>query len=872
MASESDVVTQAPSIGGQLMAASLERSLFGNDTAPVRLGRFVIVDRIAGGGMGVVYRAFDPELGRAVALKVLAAGREHLTERMRREAQTLARLSHPNVVTVYEAGVDAGRVYVAMELVEGGTLREWCERNPPGTRARFQRMLALAVQAVRGLAAAHDAGLVHRDLKPSNMLIDGEERLRIADFGLARMRDDPRDATPHGDASPRPAEDLTATGEVLGTPAYMPPEQFVGTSDARSDQWSLCASFWEAAYGERWDPDRVVRRADVPTWFHDVLVRGLSEAPHERYPDARTLLHELERRRGLRAPIVAGVGVAIGAVVFAFAMREQESPCFAAKAGLADVWDRERVTGKSQVVLERLDAYAERWREGVHEVCERARARGELTAGDDPLELPSRAMECHRSARAQLLEVTEQLAAADSDTRARVLVHALPSLAHCVDARVGAAEDLGAGRDAAATLARVQVALHTQDYAAARRGVAEANAALVDLDLPGLSAEAAIVETTLADWQDRIDDQEAAAERALEQAEVAGDPHLTARAWILVADVEGDRKRYDVAELAIARARSYTKIVGDPPWLIAQLRGSESRVAVKRGDYRRAHELGREAVAYERELDDPLGVAAQALRLVDIALLAGDALEARALAQEAAQIYARELGDTHVETARARLMEGWMAVLAGDTAASLAPLRVATDVLAATDEVPPDDRCAAHVMLGNALMQAKQLDEARTVVARGIRLAADLGASEHMRCTLLGLAGGIEVDAGKYDAAIALLVEARTRLARLEDPSAHTYRVAPCGNLADAYAKAGRFAEAGATQDECMKELELLPSDAVPLRGEALRYAGDRYRQLGRLEDARKSYRAALDVLARGGGNPEHSEAARVALAELDAG
>src|SRR5687768_10555038 len=116
------------------MRTSLEAALFGGDTPPVRIGRFVVIDKLGRGGMGVVFRAFDPELGRTVAVKVLARDRQHLGERMRREAQTLARVNHPNIVTVHEAGVHEGRNYVAMELVVGGTLVDWCAKDPPGTR------------------------------------------------------------------------------------------------------------------------------------------------------------------------------------------------------------------------------------------------------------------------------------------------------------------------------------------------------------------------------------------------------------------------------------------------------------------------------------------------------------------------------------------------------------------------------------------------------------------------------------------------------------------------------------------------------------------------------------------------------------------
>jgi len=202
---------------------------------PARLGRYVVMRELGAGAMGVVVRAYDPELARAVAVKVLRPDRltPEARERLRREAQAMAKLAHPNVVRVYDVVSDDDRVVVAMELVEGETLRAYLREQRP-----WRDKLAVCLAAGRGLAAAHAANVVHRDFKPENVLCAGDH-IAVSDFGLAR---------------PAPAElggdDLAST--IAGTPAYMAPELFVGkAATPASDQFSFCVTVYEALYGER---------------------------------------------------------------------------------------------------------------------------------------------------------------------------------------------------------------------------------------------------------------------------------------------------------------------------------------------------------------------------------------------------------------------------------------------------------------------------------------------------------------------------------------------------------------------------------------------------------------------------------------------
>ncbi|MFY0533057.1 serine/threonine-protein kinase [Nannocystis pusilla] len=306
-----------------LARADLKARLFGPPSESERVGRFAVLRRVGAGGMGVVFAAYDEQLDRRIALKLVHPGHHDpaAAARSKREAQALARLSHPNVVQVYEVGEARGHVYIAMEFVQGETLRAWQQRAPRSWR----ETLAMYVQAGRGLAAAHAVGLVHRDFKPENVLVGDDGRPRVVDFGLARAR--PPDGAENRSEGAGPKEqvrmgmtpraglrveaaELTAPGAVVGTPAYMAPEQHAGgEADARSDVFCFCVALHEALHGAR--PFAGERREDVhaaivagaiargprevPAWLQRVVDRGLQADPAARWPSMDALLTALGR-------------------------------------------------------------------------------------------------------------------------------------------------------------------------------------------------------------------------------------------------------------------------------------------------------------------------------------------------------------------------------------------------------------------------------------------------------------------------------------------------------------------------------------------------------------------------------------------------
>ncbi|HEY0986509.1 MAG TPA: serine/threonine-protein kinase, partial [Kofleriaceae bacterium] len=286
------------------------------------VGRYIVLERIGQGGMGTVYRAYDPDLDRNVALKLVRADprnpdhRARLRGRLLREAQTLARLAHPNVVAVHDVGTHDDSVFVAMELVDGTTLTRGLADEAPA----LPRILALFAAAARGLAAAHEVSIIHRDFKPDNAIVGRDGRVRVLDFGLARaVRGELDDG---GGGLALGSTDATASGQVVGTPAYMAPEQLAGSElDERADQYSFCVALYEALYGMRPGPDvtevpgRTPGGARVPGRLRAALLRGLAPDPAARHRSMHALVDELERRPRRLWLAGGGAVVAIGAAL-----------------------------------------------------------------------------------------------------------------------------------------------------------------------------------------------------------------------------------------------------------------------------------------------------------------------------------------------------------------------------------------------------------------------------------------------------------------------------------------------------------------------------------------------------------------------------
>lgn len=421
--------------------------------------------------MGIVYTAFDPELDRRVAIKVMRPGAQDALgqPRLLREAKVLAKLNHVNVVSVYDVGTVDGSVFVAMEFVEGQTLKRWMSDCTSKVRER-KATLALFLSAGEGLAAAHDAELVHRDFKPDNVMIAADGRVVVLDFGLAASRPHQRVVS----TQEAVGSGLTATGDVMGTPAYMSPEQTVGEPlDAASDQFSFCVALYEALYGVRPFKGRNVgelsyniaaaefpetpRNDETPAWLRRVLIRGLTRDPKARYPSMRALMAALRNdpwRHRKRTASAVGAFAAFGTVVVAATManHSDEHLCEEAASGMAEVWDdahRESVRSAFSALavehapdtLQRLipavDEYARGWAQQRKDACVANHIRGEQS--DDFL---GRRLICldRRLFALDALATTLQEVDERSARYALTQVSKLPALELCADAAYLVAE------------------------------------------------------------------------------------------------------------------------------------------------------------------------------------------------------------------------------------------------------------------------------------------------------------------------------------------------------------------------------------------------------------------------------------------------
>jgi protein kinase-like protein len=332
------LVSTVPHATGSAATLVLRDRDDGPRCVPIRLGRYEICDVVGKGAMGVVYRAHDPVLGRAVAIKLVhSQGTRASRWRVLGEARALARLRHPHVIPIFDVGTADAGVFVTMPLVEGGTLRDWLR----GGRS-LDAILDAFVAAGHGLAAAHAAGIIHRDFKPDNVLLGAGGEIYVADFGLARVTGS---AAP---VDPNLPGDGTRTGAVVGTPAYMAPEQLRGeASDARADQFSFCVALWEGIHGARpfRGPEQFAEdtlrdrlaaiaagprprpgrpgRSAVPAWIAPLLLRGLATERDARWPSLDALLaaidaHRTRRRRWRRIAVeVAAVAAAASLIAMA---------------------------------------------------------------------------------------------------------------------------------------------------------------------------------------------------------------------------------------------------------------------------------------------------------------------------------------------------------------------------------------------------------------------------------------------------------------------------------------------------------------------------------------------------------------------------
>ncbi len=720
--------------------------LFGREAAPTCLGHYVLLHVVGQGGMGVVHAAYDEQLDRKVALKLLRTPeRADTRARLVREAQAMARLSHPNVVQIYEIGESRELVggqpvaYLVMEFVDGQTLAHWL-REQPRSRAAILDVFA---QAGRGLAAAHAAGLVHRDFKPQNVMLRRDDgRALVMDFGLALG-----DAGPtmvDGESVELDSRELTATGTILGTPAYMAPEQFDGlTADAKTDQFSFCVALWEALLGQRpffgnsleelraaiCQPPRLPTQHEVPAWLRNVVARGFAADPGDRWPSMPALLDALAadptyRRRWVVAGVasigLAVAGWAIVSVVESRAETAQVAACEAEGQAIAELWNPSMQTRLAErfVAVElpyaaqawersaaALDDYAAKWTTLRTRTCVEARVEQRRDEASY-----ARTAACFDEAKAAVAGLVEGWAQVDAATvvEATHAVMALPRLSQCTDdawlaRRIPAADD-------PATRARV-----AELRAELNRAQALSSAGQPKLALP--IVEQVRSEADALGWSPLI----AEADYGLGVVQTITGDFAESRVSLERAFYRAGRAGHD--RIAANAAGELTGVVG-----------------LRLAEYQRGREWGAlTQMLIDRDQLRRSPIHANLLeKLGNIAHAEGDQEQALASYQASLELREQLLGAEHSEVAIALNNIGVVHWEQGDYPKALAALEraLAIHVLSLGSNHP--EVAGTRMNIGLVLLEQQQLDRALVVMREA---QADYRASLGPAHTETGLAG-----------------------------------------------------------------------------------------------------------------------------------
>jgi len=701
------------------------------------IGRYRTLECVGVGGMGVVYAAYDPHLDRRVALKLLldVGGDNGARKRARllREAQSMAKLTHVNVITVHDVGTWHGQVFVAMEFVEGGTLKSWMREK----RRSWKEIRVTMLAAGRGLAAAHAAGLVHRDFKPDNVLIGRDGRVRVTDFGLARWEDgsvSTGEQLLSGSAETsgsldEPADDvlsaevsLTRTGALVGTPAYMAPELYAHeVADAATDQFAFCVALYEALYGER--PFRGQTLAElatnvvsadsvefpgvvsVPRHIRNALRRGLSRRRRDRFASMDALLAALDRRVVRRWRQAAAVGVPLASLaVGAWATSEGRNPqdtCEGAKEPFAAVWNperRERVSEAfartssalaeqaSRALLDSVDAYAETWGAAAESTCE-ARSRGGRGMF---VVLAERCLAQRRIALDVALEDYEEVDDGDV-ARARGLVASIAQ--DCTDeAALLSNAPPPAPEVLREEVERIRLELAKVDgYAASGEYSAGAELArALDMEAVATGHEPLQAEARLelGKLLDLAGDVEGAA-TALEEAELLGTSsrfhRITAESLTLAVYVRGViMQQHDVARTLARRAAAAAKAAGMDEEFRAALLMNQASVEHSAGEYVTSEGFAAEALTLRDRDANPMRWADAAYNLASIRMLLGRHVEASKTLREYISTFEAEVGHLHPDVSVGYHTLSMALLATGKTDEGELALRTALDIIERT--------------------------------------------------------------------------------------------------------------------------------------------------------------------------------------------
>lgn len=628
----------------------------------------------------------------------------------------MARVSHPNIVPIFDVGVWGDQVFLAMELVDGGTLHSWLTEAERPWREVLERFVA----AGQGLHAAHAAGLVHRDFKPANVLLSSTGRAYVTDFGLARQvgvseKDEPLPEEARQLSRHMLDTAITQVGMVMGTPIYMAPEQLMDTAlDARADQFSFCASLYWALYRQRaFDPKRMddlvrswlkqkamgqpvmhphlreliqdpPRDVKVPLWVRQAMMRGLALDPATRFPSMKELLEALsqdQRRTRWRRWAMAAGAVGVGLAVIAGGMYQRSQVCTGAGARMDEVWGpatRQKMeaafaaTGRPSAAetalraAQVLEEYAVAWKRQSTEACEATRVRG-----TQPEELLARRLVCLERRRKDMRATVELLAGADAALvdKAVDAVHTLPRLQECEDVE-SLAEQQGLPTDPArraeierleGQLAEVRARVDAGRYPAAQEAAHQLEAPVLATGYLPLMAE---LHFHLGWLQEQLGDSPAAARllaQAASNAEAGRADRLKASILNKLIFVEDGQEHFAQAAAWGELAEATIRRIGGDPLLEADVRVNQANSAMAQDLYPEARTLLEQArTIQERTLAPGHPKRARTTFLLGRVLQRmGEHARAEELLEEALRQTEASVGALHPDMARRHYLLAW---------------------------------------------------------------------------------------------------------------------------------------------------------------------------------------------------------------------